>query len=66
MTAEATPGLQEEMAVFGESLDAILNPFVNVVAFGIDIATGFIIGISALMGLISFLRILTKPTALFI
>ncbi len=62
MTAEATPGLQEEMVVFGESLDSILNPFVNVVTFGIDIATGFIIGISALMGLISFLRILTKPT----
>lgn len=62
MTAEATLGLQEEMVVFGESLDSILNPFVNVVTFGIDIATGLIIGISALMGLISFLRILTKPT----
>ncbi len=62
MTTEATPGLQEEIVVFGESLDSILNPFVNVVTFGIDIATGFIIGISALMGLISFLRILTKPT----
>jgi len=62
MTTEATPGLQEEIVVFGESLDSILNPFVNVVTFGIDIATGFIIGISALMGFISFLRILTKPT----
>lgn len=62
MTAEATaPGLQEEMVVFGESLDAILSPFVNVVTFGIDVATGLIIGISALLGLISFLRILNKP-----
>src|SRR5919112_273539 len=62
MTAEATSGLQEGAAIFGQSLESILGPFVNVITFGIDVAAGLIIGISALVGMVSFLRILTKST----
>ena len=50
------------MADFGHFLDSILTPFVNVITFGIDVAAGLIIGISALLGLVSFLRVLTKST----
>jgi uncharacterized membrane protein len=60
--AAASPGLPEEMADFGQFLDSILTPFVNVITFGIDVAAGLIIGISALLGLVSFLRVLTKST----
>ena len=63
MTIEAaSPGLPEEMADFGQFLDSILTPFVNVITFGIYVAAGLIIGISALLGLVSFLRVLTKST----
>ena len=63
MTIEsAPPGLQEGMVVFGHSLESILTPFINIITFGIDIAAGLIIGISALFGLVSFLRVLTKST----
>jgi uncharacterized membrane protein len=62
MPIEATSELQGGMAVFGQSLESILRPFVNTITFGIDVAAGLIIGISALFGLVSFLRILTKPT----
>ncbi len=63
MTVEAaSPGLPDEMADFGQFLDSILTPFVNVITFGIDVAAGLIIGISALFGLVSFLRVLTKST----
>jgi uncharacterized membrane protein len=56
-------GLQEGgIVIFGQSLESLLQPFVSAVTFGIDIAAGVIIGISALFGLISFLKILTKPT----
>jgi uncharacterized membrane protein len=62
MTVEATLGSQEGMVIFGQSLESFLRSFVNVITFGIDIAAGLIIGVSALFGLISFLRILTKST----
>ncbi len=62
MTVETASELQEGMVVFGQSLESLLRPFVNTITFGIDIAAGLITGISALFGLISFLRILTKPT----
>ncbi len=48
------------MAIFGQSLESILTPFVNIITFGIDVAAGLIIEISALFGLVSFLRVLTK------
>ena len=47
--------------IIGQSLQSFLQPFVSAVTFGIDIAAGLIIGISAIFGLISFLRILSKP-----
>ncbi len=63
MTVEAaSPELQVDMADFGQFLDSVLTPFVNVITFGIDVAAGLIIGISALLGLVSFLRVLTKTT----
>ncbi len=42
------------MVIFGQSLESILTPFVNIITFGIDIAAGLIIGISAIVGFISF------------
>jgi uncharacterized membrane protein len=63
MTVESAPsGLQEGMVVFGHSLESILTPFVNISTFGIEIAAGLIIGISALFALVSFLRVITKST----
>ncbi|MGN6624290.1 MAG: DUF1622 domain-containing protein [Candidatus Nitrosocosmicus sp.] len=47
--------------IIGQSLQSFLQPFVSAVTFGIDIAAGLIIGISAIFGLISFLKILSKP-----
>jgi uncharacterized membrane protein len=56
-------GIQQGgIVIFGQSLESLLQPYVSAVTFGIDIATGIIIGISALFGLISFLKILIKPT----
>jgi uncharacterized membrane protein len=62
MTVEATLGSQEGMVIFGQSLESFLRSFVNVITFGIDVSAGLIIGVSALLGLISFLGILTKST----
>jgi uncharacterized membrane protein len=63
MTVEAAAtGLQEGMIIFGQSLESVLTPFVNIITFVMDIAAGLIIGISAIVGFISFLRTLvTKP-----
>jgi uncharacterized membrane protein len=58
----AATGLQEGMVIFGQSLESVLTPFVNIITFVMDIAAGLIIGISAIVGFISFLRTLvTKP-----
>lgn len=61
MPIETNAGLQEGMVIFGQSLDSALGNFVNIITFGIDVAAGLIIGISALFALVSFLRILPKP-----
>ena len=63
MTVEAAAtGLQGGMVIFGQSLESVLTPFVNIITFVMDIAAGLIIGISAIVGFISFLRTLvTKP-----
>lgn len=50
------------IVIFGQSLEFFLKPYVSAVTFGIDVAAGLIIGISALVGLISFLKILNKST----
>jgi uncharacterized membrane protein len=54
--------LQGGIVFFGQYFESFLKPYVSAVTFGIDIAAGLIIGISALVGLVSFLKILTKST----
>ena len=60
MVTVSDSGIQGGIVIFGQSLESFLQPYVSAVTFGIDIAAGIIIGISALFGLISFLKILTK------
>jgi uncharacterized membrane protein len=60
MVTVSDSGIQGGIVIFGQSLQSFLQPYVSAVTFGIDIAAGIIIGISALFALISFLRILTK------
>jgi uncharacterized membrane protein len=62
MVTVSDSGIQGGIVNFGQSLQSFLQPYVSAVTFGIDIAAGIIIGISALFGLISFLKILTKST----
>ncbi len=62
ITTTTDSGLQDGIVIFGQYLESFLKPYVNAVTFGIDIAAGLIIGISAFVGLISFLKILTKST----
>lgn len=58
----AATGLQGGMVIFEQSLESVLTPFVNIITFVMDIAAGLIIGISAIVGFITFLRTLvTKP-----
>lgn len=52
---------EQGIEIIGQRLEDLLIPYVSVITFGIDIAAGIIIGISALFGLISFIRILKKP-----
>lgn len=48
---------------FSEQIrETILIPFVNYLTLGIDITAGLIIGISVILALISFLKILIKST----
>jgi uncharacterized membrane protein len=55
-------GEQFSFAVFSEQItESLLIPFVNYLTLGIDIAAGLIIGISAIIAFISFLKILRKP-----
>lgn len=50
-----------DVATITDFLENILAPYIAVLTFGIDIAAGVVIGISAIIAFISFLRILTKP-----
>ena len=43
-------------------LENVLEPYIQLLTFGIDIAAGIVIGISAIIALISFLKILTRPS----
>ncbi|HET6590418.1 MAG: DUF1622 domain-containing protein [Candidatus Nitrosocosmicus sp.] len=49
-----------DITQFTELLDKILRPYVEVLTFGIDIAAGLVIVISAIIAFVSFLKILTK------
>lgn len=48
-----------DIVTFTEVLENVLRPYIEVLTFGIDIAAGIVIGVSAIIALISFLRILT-------
>jgi uncharacterized membrane protein len=47
--------------ILGQNLEDVIRPYVGYITFAIDVSAGVIIGISAIMGLISFLKILRKP-----
>jgi len=51
---------QANPPIIGTSLESIIRPYVSYLTFGIDIAAGIIIGVSALVALISFFKILRK------
>ena len=57
MSTEQQQGTQ----IIGQSLEDLIRPYVGYLTFGIDIAAGIIIGISAISALIAFLKILRKP-----
>lgn len=50
-----------EIVTFSEGLETVLRPYIEILTFGIDVSAGIIIGVSAIIALISFLRILTMP-----
>jgi uncharacterized membrane protein len=47
--------------ILGQSLENLIRPYVGYITFAIDVAAGIIIGISAIMALISFIKILREP-----
>lgn len=51
---------QANAEIIGSSLESLIRPYVNYLTFGIDIAAGIIIGLSALIAFISFFKILRK------
>ncbi|MDQ4073715.1 MAG: DUF1622 domain-containing protein [Thermoproteota archaeon] len=55
-------GIQQGIETFGGNFEDILRYFVNIITFGIDIAAGIIIGVSALFALVSFFKILKKTS----
>jgi uncharacterized membrane protein len=52
---------QQGTQIIGQSLENLIRPYVGYLTFGIDIAAGIIIGISAIFAFIAFLKILRKP-----
>ena len=54
-------GTENQFPLFFEVTESLLVPYVKFLTFGIDIAAGLIIGLSAIIALISFLKILIKP-----
>ena len=54
-------GTENQSPLASEVTESLLVPYVNYLTFGIDIAAGLIIGLSAIFALISFFKILIKP-----
>ena len=52
--------VQPNPQIIGPSLESLIRPYVHCLTFGIDIGAGIIIGISAVVALISFFKILRK------
>lgn len=46
--------------MLSQSLEDLIRPYIGYITFAIDVSAGIIIGISAIMALISFLKILRK------
>ena len=61
MSIEQQPGQDTTNIIISQSLENLIRPYVGYLTFGIDIAAGIIIGISAISALIAFLSILRKP-----
>jgi len=51
-----------DISIFTELLENVLEPYIQILTFGIDIAAGIVIGVSAIIALISFLKILRKSS----
>jgi uncharacterized membrane protein len=59
----ALAAVQGSQSVSGQSLEYLIRPYVGYLTFGIDIAAGIIIAISAATALFAFFKILRKsPT----
>ena len=54
-------GTENQSPLVSEVTESLLVPYVNYLTFGIDIAAGLIIGLSAIFALISFFKIILKP-----
>jgi uncharacterized membrane protein len=54
------PGPSTSPQIIGPALESLIRPYVNLLTFTIDIAAGLIIGISAVVALIAFFKILKK------
>ena len=54
-------GTENQSHLISEVTESLLVPYVNYLTFGIDIAAGLIIGLSAIFALIAFFKILIKP-----
>jgi hypothetical protein len=52
---------QADSQILEQPLEHLLVPYVNYLTFGIDVAAGIIIAISAFVALIAFFKILFKP-----
>jgi uncharacterized membrane protein len=48
--------------ILGQNLENLIRPYVGYITFAIDVSAGIIIGISAIMALIAFFKILREPT----
>ena len=59
-TQSPDEGSTSSPQILGHNLENLITPYIEYLTFAIDVAAGIIIGISAIMALISFLRILRK------
>ena len=48
--------------ILGQNLENLISPYVGYITFAIDVSAGIIIGISSIMALIAFFKILREPT----
>lgn len=51
-----------DIATLTNLLENVLEPYIQLLTFGIDLSAGIVIGVSAIIALISFLKILTKSS----